>query len=847
MVMAGKHEAAVAIAESLPDAPELMPYACELLGICLRAQGKLEEAQAQLRKAVAADSKVASFHLNLGNVIQDMGRIDASISSYRRALRIFPRYAEAQNDLGTAYYQKGWVDEAIDCYRKSIRLNPRHGIAHANLASALRKIFRLKEARTHLMAELACRVKAGVLGAWGTVLGRFMRSIPGRTGSMEQRFCSLARARLVCGDVGLAERICDEVLATGRAKCEALLLKLGILQGRLDFAASIVLVEQHAESCRRVAEVRIFEAEALAATGRSRDAEALYRDLTKIQAVEVEAAIGLGRLLLDSGNEADSLKLLEEVAQKRYASAEVWYLLGRARRSARLYAAAESALRRALELDPEHFGALKVLGGLLRRRNVLVESEQIFRKAIALNPEDMDVRLRFGRVLLEQARADDAIAAWTEAQQIEPDDWRPYNDIGTVYLLLGRRDDARKYFEQSLKRKPDSIEVLLNLSRMSLETGDVVSLRELVARAKAVDPTDVRVITAEASAQVEEFGVQARDSAEPIFRKALSISPDYSPARVGLSALLLQSGSLEEGWSLYESRRELLEFVRAHAQVPLPDWQGRRAGDKSVLVYQEQGLGDELMYSSCLEDLRRDVPNVTLLCSRKLEALLARSFPEIRIKGADMPDIPSVVGSQTECPRAKVAIGSLPHFYRNSLSDFPAHRGYVRADEQKVAGFRARLEALGVVRKVGLAWTGGLTWTGGRQRSMSLETLLPILKLPDCRFVSLEYKDCENEVAEFAASHGIRIEWWREAIDDYDETAALVAALDEVVSVCTSVVHLGGALGRPVRVLAPFRPAWRYNMVEGGMPWYPSVRVYRQHTRGDWGPVVEEIARDMGS
>lgn len=847
MVMAGKHEAAVATAESLLDSPELMPYACELLAICFRAQGKLEEAQAQLRKAVATNSKVASFHLNLGNVLQDMGRIDASISSYRRALRLFPGYAEAQNDLGTAYYQKGWVDEAMDCYRKSIKLNPRHGIAHANLASALRKAFRLKEARTHLMAELACRSKAGMRTISDTVLGWFLRAIPGRSGSMEQRLYCLARSRLASGDATLAERICDEVLANGRARCEALQLKLEILRDRREFPLLVEVAGNFGDTCRQRPGIRLVEAEALVALGRVDEAEAKYRQLIGIRAADAKARIGLGRLLLDAGNSDEALKVLEPLAGRDATSPEGWCLLGRAQRDARDYSSAESSLRRALELEPEHFGSLKTLGGLLRRRNALLEAEQCFRRAISQRSEDMDVRLRLGRVLLEQGRPDDAIAVWAEALQVDPGDWRPYNDIGTVFLLASRRDEARKYFEQSLERNPDSVEVLLNLARMNMETGDVVPMREFVDRAKAIAPGDVRVINAEGSAHIEQFGRDGLAEAEKIFRRVLSISPDYAPASMNLGGVLLQMGALAEGWTRYEARRELPEFGRAHAQVPLPDWQGRESGEKAVLVYQEQGIGDEMMYASCLEDLRKDVPYVTLLCSKKLEVLLGRSFPEIRTMGVDMPDIPGIVRSLDRGPRVKVAIGSLPRHYRKSLDDFPPHKGYLRPDAGKTARWKQALEALGAGKKVGLAWTGGFTWTGGMQRSMTLEMLKPLLAVPGCRFISLEYKDCQPEIAEFAAKHGMRVEWWREAIDDYDETAALVAALDEVVSVCTAVVHLGGALGRPVHVLAPFRPAWRYNMVEGGMPWYPSVRVYRQHSRGDWAPVVAEIARELVS
>src|SRR6185436_8166228 len=152
--------------------------------------------------------------------------------------------------------------------------------------------------------------------------------------------------------------------------------------------------------------------------------------------------------------------------------------------------------------------------------------------------------------------------------------------------------------------------------------------------------------------------------------------------------------------------------------------------------------------------------------------------------------------------------------------------GYLKADPQHVARWRERLAALGPGHKVGLSWTGGVPRTRRELRSLSLDQLQPLLAMPGFRFISLQYTaGARDEVEAWRARSGIAVEHWPEAIADYDQTAALVCALDLVVSVCTSLVHLGGALGRPVRVLAPISPEWRYGFAGEAMPWYPSVRV----------------------
>jgi hypothetical protein len=130
---------------------------------------------------------------------------------------------------------------------------------------------------------------------------------------------------------------------------------------------------------------------------------------------------------------------------------------------------------------------------------------------------------------------------------------------------------------------------------------------------------------------------------------------------------------------------------------------------------------------------------------------------------------------------------------------------------------------------------------------MPLERLAPILAAPGCRFVSLQYGDCAAEIAAFADKSGIALPHWQEAIDDYDETAALVTALDQVVSVCTSVIHLGGSLGRPVWVMVPAIPEWRYGFAGERLPWYPTVRLFRQARTGDWDPLIARVRECLDS
>jgi hypothetical protein len=192
-----------------------------------------------------------------------------------------------------------------------------------------------------------------------------------------------------------------------------------------------------------------------------------------------------------------------------------------------------------------------------------------------------------------------------------------------------------------------------------------------------------------------------------------------------------------------------------------------------------------------------------------------------------------------------VSLASLPLHLRNREEDFPRHAGYLQPAADRVAHWRARLAALGPGRKIGLSWRGGTADTRRSMRTLSLEQLLPVLRTPETHFVSLQYGEARAELEALQAQSGMHVTHWQEAIDDYDETAALCCALDLTVSVCTAVIHLNGALGRPVWVMVPAVPEWRYGYHGNSMPWYPCVALYRQQAGDNWEPVVERVAQAL--
>jgi hypothetical protein len=275
------------------------------------------------------------------------------------------------------------------------------------------------------------------------------------------------------------------------------------------------------------------------------------------------------------------------------------------------------------------------------------------------------------------------------------------------------------------------------------------------------------------------------------------------------------------------------------------EWDGSDLAGSGIVLYGEQGLGDEIMFASCVPDILRTAGRCAIECNPKLTALFRRSFPQAIVRAAGETDTSApAVQHRAEW---RSAIGSVPRFLRKSGSDFPAHPGYLRADPARVSYWTERLAALPGRRKVGISWRGGAPSTRGSLRSVPLEQWRGVLRLAGIDFVSLQYTDCSAEIAEVAASSGTRVHHWREALDDYDETAALVSALDLVISVQTAAVHLSGALGVATWALIPETPEWRYGEEGEAMRWYPSVTLVRKQRGEDWTHVLARVEQRLAS
>lgn len=393
---------------------------------------------------------------------------------------------------------------------------------------------------------------------------------------------------------------------------------------------------------------------------------------------------------------------------------------------------------------------------------------------------------------------------------------------------------------QAAARGADAFEAQLLLGRAYQKLHDAaraLACFEAAERLRAGDPDlhDFR------GSLYQELGRLPEAFAE--YERALALRPVFPLASFHLGMAQLLAGDFARGWEGYDLRRLSAEYARAPAGIPR--WDGTPLAGRRLLVTREQGLGDEIMYASMIPELLAQAGGVVLECDPRLAPLLRRAFPAATVFGTEPGGgLPASIAPASI--DVQIEAGSLARLLRRRAADFPRHEGYLRADPAQVVRWRERLAELGPGLKVGIAWTGGVRRTRRELRSLDLEQLLPLLRVPGVRFVSLQYTaDARDDIEALRARHGIDIAHWPEAIADYDQTAALAGAVDLVVSVCTSLVHLAGALGRPAWVLVPVGPEWRYGNTGTTMPWYPSVRLFRQTAYRDWEPVIAAVAAEL--
>lgn len=565
--------------------------------------------------------------------------------------------------------------------------------------------------------------------------------------------------------------------------------------------------------------------------------------ISNAQAVELYVQ---GRQYKASNNFTAAEQAYREVLQLQPDYVDAWISLGILLRAAARLEEAEACQRTALEFDPESFAAQLNLGSVLRDRGDTKAAEASFRRALERNPASAEAHNNLGRVLMDQGEHTQAVPCFVRARQLNPQYFEALDGLGTSLFHGAFYQDAIPVLVEISRLRPADIYSLLLLGHAYLAEGKL-------PQAEAEYQSLLRMGSGMPKAKAGLAAVLASrgqyNKPRALFEEAVAAEPNDYWIHGHYSHFLLRSGEYQRAWRYYEHRWHAEQskrvLIRHFAQ---PKWRGEPLADKTLLIVAEQGLGDEIMFASLFAELIGEARHCIIECDQRLGNLFKASFPMAtifpvarnvkhwqRVLEANLESLP-----EFDCWHA---IGSLPQYRRTDATSFPQHRGYLIPNAQRVQHWQSRLQALGPGLKIGLSWRGGTKFTNTAKRTLELQQLKPLIACTNTHFINLQYGDSATEIAAFAAETGMVIHHWHEAIDDYDDTAALVSALDLVISVCTAVVHLTGALGKPVWVMAPFVAEWRYGWQGSEMIWYTSARIFRQPKSDAWPPVIAEVKR----
>lgn len=549
--------------------------------------------------------------------------------------------------------------------------------------------------------------------------------------------------------------------------------------------------------------------------------------ITRAIAINPDNAVfhsNLGKALSDIGRHVEAIESCRRALALAPPSVDTLVNLGFAYNELGQSDEAVACFRQALSLNPGHVDARANLGAVLWKSGRLDEAEAEYSTLLRKDPNGMRAYIGLGAIRHEQRRFAEAARLHREALRLFPNSIDALSNLAITLLELGRLDEAEATCRTALNLKPDFPPALSNLGVILTQRGLFNEGEALLRRAVALAPGMERTLANLASALVEQgrFG-----EAEATYREILSLHPASADAKVNLSLVLLLLGRFEQGWPLYEWRRDVRNLTKAYAQVTgaAEPWTGQTAPGRVLLVRAEQGFGDVIQFSRYLPMAAERV-RVVVQAPAVLHSLLA-TLPGIEclIEPAD--------GAKTDFYCSML---SLPAIFGTTQDSIPADIPYLRAPTDAAQAWRERLAGVEGL-KVGIAWAGSPTLRHDGRRSIDPVLLADLFATPGVSFVSLQ-KD-----GPFARDANLS-DWTRE-LDDFADTAALIAALDLVISVDTAVAHLAGALGKPVWLLNRFAPDWRWRLETTDLPWYPSLRQFRQSAPDDWRDVLERVAVEL--
>ncbi|HEX4146691.1 MAG TPA: tetratricopeptide repeat protein [Pirellulales bacterium] len=505
----------------------------------------------------------------------------------------------------------------------------------------------------------------------------------------------------------------------------------------------------------------------------------------------------LGNILRDQGQLDQAVARYQQAVAINPDFAEAHFNIGAAYGCLGNLDAAAFHCQRALALRPDYVEAHFNLGNVLQGQGKLDAAAASYRQALALRPEYVEAHYNLGNLLKTQGMLDEAAASYERAATLQPDFFPAHNNLGGILRDQGKLDQAAAQYRRAIALMPELVDAHYNLGNVLLDQSKL-------------------------------------DEAAACYRQALALKPDYGDAHMGLATCYLVQGDYERGWPAYEGRLHIPGFI------PRPSaarWTGEPLAGRSLLLLAEQGVGDTIHFVRYARLLKERGARVVLAAQPALGRLLARN--------PDLDEL-TILGSADGLPHTDfyLPLLSAPGALGTDAVTIPNRVPYLAADAQLTAKWGRELAGLRGM-KIAIAWQGARGFRLDSQRSIPLSQFAPLARLPGVRLISLQKGFGSEQVATVDFPLLDLSDRLDEDAGPFMDTAAVIRSVDLVVTANTAIAHLAGALGTPVWLALHVSPDWRWQLGRDDSPWYPTMRIFRQASIGQWADVFERMARAL--
>jgi tetratricopeptide (TPR) repeat protein len=545
----------------------------------------------------------------------------------------------------------------------------------------------------------------------------------------------------------------------------------------------------------------------------------------------VKQAFGTAVQLHRAGRLPQARALYQQVLARQPNHADALHLLGVIAHQVGQNDVAVDLIGKAIAVKPDYPQAHCNLGNALRDMGRLDEAIAACRRAIALKPDLPEAHCNLGNAQQEKGQLGDAVAAYRQAIALKPDYPEAHSNLGASLRENQQLDEAIAACRKAIALRPgfaaahSNLGIALHVNQQLEEAVD--AYRQAIALQPNLPEAHYNLGTA-----LRDQGLL--DEAVAAYHQAISLKPKYAEAHYNLARVLLLRGEFLPGFKALEWRWLNKDFPDPRWKFAQPQWDGSDLTNQTIVLHAEQGFGDTIQFVRYVPLVAARGATVVFGCDPALRRLLKGTSGIGR--WVDFGE--ALHPFDVHCP-----LMSLPAAFGTTLQTIPQDVPYLRAGPEAVERWRRELAGDGHPFRVGLVWAGRPTHQNDRNRSLSLANLAPLARATGVGFYSLQKGEAGKQATNPPA--GMELIDRTEELNDFADTAALMANLDLVISVDTAVAHLAGAMGKPVWMLLPFVPDWRWLLGREDSPWYPTMRLFRQPTRGDWDSVIDEVARAL--